>query len=612
MELPPSRRLRLAAHGLHALLIILFAAASHAQTISGTVRDPETGAALRSMVVAAYTSTGTLQANVTTDVNGRFDLALPAGGYRVLAYDPAGTYATQFAGDAPSFEESPEIVIAGLQTFTINFSLRRGGTVSGMVLTSNGLRPGIVVAAYNLSGTRRGFTTTSGTGSYSIVLPPGDYKMAAYDDAAAFAPAFFRDRTSFAEADVVNVTAGRGLTGIDFLLQPGARVAGAITDGSGAPIANATVVAYTASGQVVAFATTGNDGKFLMTLPLGTYRFVAVDTSFTYAAGFLGEAASFDASPAITLSAGQFRSDLSFRLTKGGLVEGRVIDAATGAGIAGITVAAYNPDGSMRTFVITDANGRYVLLLPPGDFRIAAFDPSLTFATQFYAGQNSFLRAVSITATVGQRVTLQPFALSHAGRVAGVVADDRNGAPLAGVVVAAYDSDGILVASTTTSATGNYRLALPAGAYRLIGFDPQLLYAPGYTGGATSFDTSAPVTVTADADTRNDLRLLRGTRVSGTVLDDERRPVSGIQVTALDLSQNRTASATTAADGSFQFALVPGRYKLVAIDPAGRYRISYFGGPTFSDAAALTVDATGAPRVTIIVQRFSRRRAVRH
>ncbi|HEY3057214.1 MAG TPA: carboxypeptidase regulatory-like domain-containing protein [Thermoanaerobaculia bacterium] len=589
----------------------LLGASANAQSINGTVREAQTGAPLRSMVVAAYTSAGALQANATTDANGRYDIALPAGRYRVLAYDPTGTFATQFAADAPSFEESPETVIVALQSVTINFALQRGGMVSGIVLTSGGARAGLIVAAYNLSGTRRGFTSTSSSGAYSLVLPPGNYKIAAYDDAGAFAPAFFRDRTNFAEADIVTVTAGRS-TGADLFLQLGARVSGTVTNSSGAPVANAIVIAFSATGSFVTFTTADANGAFMLTIAPGTYRFVAVDNSFTYAAGFLGGASSFESSPPISLAAGQVRSDLSFRLERGGLVAGRVVDATTGAGIAGITVAAYNPDGTQRTFVTTDANGGYVLLLPSGNFKIAAFDSLLVYATQFYPQQISFAQAPWISIAVGQTTSLQPLMLSKGGHVSGTVSDQLTAAPVKGALVAAYAADGSLVATATTSEAGAYRLVLTPGAYRLVAFDPHLLYAPAYLNAATSFDASSPLTITVSTDAKADFALRRGTLVRGSVVDNSGLPAAGIAVTALDLNGDRVASATTVADGSFQLALVPGTYKFVAVDPAGRYRIEYYGGATFADAAKVTVDATDAPRVALTVHLASRRRAARH
>ncbi|GAC1438753.1 MAG: hypothetical protein NVSMB68_10400 [Thermoanaerobaculia bacterium] len=591
--------------------VIFTAAAVRAQTISGTVRDAENGPPLASMVVEAYTPTGTLQARTTTDANGHYDLAVPAGSYRVLAYDQAGTYATGFAGDAPSFEESAPVTVKSGATVTLDFLLHHGVTISGRVTTNGGMRS-FTVAAYNLSGTRRGFIATNDSGSYSIVLPPGSYKFVAYDDAGAFAPSFFRDQSSFTAADIVTVAAGRAAPAVDFFLQLGAHVSGSVTDSNGNPIANASVLAYSAEGKFVSFATTTADGRFTMTLTPGAYRLVAVDNAFKFAAAFLGGAASFENSQVLRLIAGQVTSNLTFLLEPGGLVAGRVVDAVSGAGIAGITVAAYNPDGSSRTFVTTDANGRYVLLLPPGNFRIAAFDPSLIYATQFYPQGTSFFAAVVISSTAGSSISLQPLSLVHGGRVSGIVTDGINHGAIGGAVILAYDTNGNLTGRTTSASNGTYRLVLPPGSYRVVASDPQLFYAPGYSGGATNFDEATTLKIAADTDTTADFALQRGTLVSGSVVNASHEPVAGLEVTILDLNGNRVASATTAADGTFKLAVAAAAYKILIADPAGRYASSYFGGSTFGSASIFNVDATGAPPLTVSVQSISRRRAVHH
>ncbi len=602
--------------GIRALLpavVVLIPLSAVAETITGTVRDALNGVPLRSMVAAAYNSAGGVQANTTTDITGRYELTVPAGSYRVLAYDPLGAFATQFADDAPSFEESPVTVVSGPQPVTVNFALKRGGTVSGTVITSGGIRPGFTVAAYNLSGTRRGTTLTGAGGAYSMVLPPGTYKMVTYDDAGAFAPAFYRDRQTFTDADVLTVTAAQTVSNIDFFVQLGARLAGAVTDAaSGGAVPGAVVLAYNASGFQITFAIAGPDGRFVMTVPPGSYRFVAVDPAYKLAAGYPNGASSFEGSPEFVLAGGQNRNDLNFRLEPGGRVTGTVIDAKTGAGLRNITVAAYNGDGSLRTFVNTDANGDFTLLLPPGDFRIAAFDVALIYATQFYAQSKSFAGAVGVASSVGQIVTLQPFTLSHGGHIAGTVTDPVTGARISGAVVSAYDTLGLLIATTTTFSAGTYRLILPAGSYRLIAYDRQLRYAPAFAGGAPNFESISPVTIAADADATLNFTLRRGTVVSGSVTEESHEPIAGMQVDALDLNRNRVASATTAADGSFRLAVVPGNYKFMAWDPDGRYRTSFMGGTSFETATTISVEATGAPRVIVIVDPPARRRAVRH
>jgi Carboxypeptidase regulatory-like domain len=593
-----------------ALFFSFSAIAAHGQMFTGTVSDAANGSVLQSMVVAAYTTSGVPQTNTTTDAAGHYILPVPSGQYRVLAYDPIGTYATEFTNDASSFEESPLTAVQTDQVVTMNFALRRGVTVSGSVGTSLGFPGGLTVAAYNLTGTRRGFTPTNAVGIYSLVLPPGTYKLVAYDDAGTFAPAFFRGQASFTDADPVTVNVGQSVPSIDFFLNLGSRISGIVTDAGGVPLANVSVLAYSSDGKYFTFVFTGSDGHFSITLPHGSYRFVAIDDAFTFAAGFTSGATSFESSPVITVSEGQSRSDLVFRLECGGLITGRVLDPS-GAGIVGITVAAFNTDGTMRTFVTTDASGKYVLLLPPGAFRISALDPSLVYATQFYPQQKSFAGSVAIAAAIGQSSTLTPFTLSRGGRVSGTVVDQNTHAAIGALVIQAYDSSGFQVGSTTTSADGTFKMVLPGGFYRLVAADPKLLYAPGYVGGAASFDGENLIAVNVDGVTTANFSLSRGTLVIGSVVDESHQPIGGVEVSALDSAQNRVATVTTARDGSFRISLIPGSYRFLADDPAGRYITSYAGGTTFASAAMVSIDATGAPSQTISMPDASRRRSVR-
>jgi len=591
-------------------IVLPLAAAAQTSTIRGVVSDAASGMPLPAMIAAAYDANGNVFRQETAST-GQYSLDVPQGTYRVLAFDPLGAFATGFNGDAPSFEESAPTVTAPGQTVTVNIGLHLAGHVKGTVSTSGSLPPHLTVAAYNLSGTRRGTTQPDSTGNYSIVLPPGTYNMVAYDDDGAFAPTFFNERQTFAAATPITVTAQATIGNISFSLQLGARFAGIVTDTTDAPIANAVVLAYNAAGVQITFAIAGSDGMFSLTVPAGTYRLVAFDPAFVFATGFLNGANSFDSSPPIALSGGQARTDLVFRLQRGGNVTGTVIDSTTVAGIRGISVAAYNPDGTQRTFVTTDANGKYVLLLPPGNFRIVAFDPTLVYAAQFYSQSTNFAHATAVTPSAGQTVTLQPFTLSAGGHVAGTVTDATTGIPVAGATVSAYDDSGNLVTNATTASDGTYRLVVLPGRYRLIAFDPQLRYAPAYAGGVVTFNAIAPLSVTTDVDTHMSFALQRGTQVSGTVVDHLHAPVADVIITALDLNENPIETAISASDGSFRLSLVPGPYKFAASDPNRRFPTVYFGGPTFATATIVTVDAaTGAPRLTVIVPTATKRRSV--
>lgn len=588
-------------------LLLPVSAAAQVGAIAGVVVDADSKNPLPAMTVAAYAPDGVHVFSAKTDLAGKYTLDVPVGSYHVLAFDQLGNFATGFSADAPSFEESPQTGVASGQTVIVNLSLHLGGKIAGTVTPTAGLTP--VVAAYNLSGTRRGFTSAN-KGNYSIVLPPGTYKVVAYDDNQVFAPSFFNQKQTFASADPVTVTAQTTVTNISFALQIGARTAGVVTDVSGNPIANAVVLAYNSSGLQMSFAITAADGTFSMTLPPGAYRFVAIDPSFVFAAGYVNGANSFDQSPVVNIVGGQARGDLAFRLDRGGNVTGFVTDATTGAGIPNATVAAYNNDGTQRTYVMSDANGKYVLLLPPGTFRIAAFDAALTYAAQFYPQSTNFGHANPIAVATGQKTTLQPLTLSRGGHFRGTVAD-QTGAPVPGATVSAYDDGGNLVTSVTTSADGSYRLVVPPDSYRLLAFDPQLRFAPAYAGGVVTFSAIKPVAVSVDgAEPVISFSLKHGTLVSGTVFDERHAPVPDIVVMALDANQNPIENAISDTTGAFKLSLVPAQYKFLAFDPNGHYGKVYMGGASFADATTITVDATGAPRLSITVPVSPKRRSV--
>jgi hypothetical protein len=77
-------------------------------------------------------------------------------------------------------------------------------------------------------------------------LPPGSFKLVAFDDGGDFAPQFFEDARSFDDATVVAVTRNRKINGVSFQLQRGARLSGTVKDAAtGLRLAAKDVFAYT-------------------------------------------------------------------------------------------------------------------------------------------------------------------------------------------------------------------------------------------------------------------------------------------------------------------------------------------------------------------------------
>ncbi len=595
---------------------VLVARVLPAATISGTVTDADLRTPLGSMVVAAYSAAGSLVSTATTDSLGRYSVGVPTGSYHVLAYDQQGAYATSFGNDTDSYETSPLITVTGTLS-GINFALRRAGSIWGTVIGVATGRPlaSITVAAYNIgSGTRRGFAQTDSGGVYSLALSPGQYKVAAYDEPGLFATRFFFEQATFATATPVAVTASSATAGVAFNLDFAGHLAGMITDAEiGVVLPGVTVSAYTADGASIA-ATTVSDtsGNYTLNVPAGTYKIVAADATGTYAAGFADDANSFAATESTLVKPAQLRDNIRVPLHRAGTVTGYVKDRS-GSPLLAITIAAYNTDGSQRTSVQTDANGGYSLALPPGSFRIVAYDNTVIYATQFYPGRNLFRTANPIAISTGQIVAGVDFLLTRGARFTGSIVDAATQLPLSGISIAGYDTDGNLVTPAITDASGNYALVLPAGTFTLVAFDTQLRYVTAFSGGASNYESSSLFQVDWNSSRGVDFALSRGIRVSGTVVDPFLRGISGVQVDALDLNGNRVASATT-IDRTFDLMLKPNTYKLLANDPLQRFRPSFFSGAaSLADATPVVVQTNGVSMpLTFILARGDRRHAAPH
>lgn len=574
-----------------------------AGTITGTVTAAETRQPLRSMAVAAYDATGSLRGTATTDATGLYVLSLAAGQYRVLAFDPAGAYAVAFDGGAESFETSPLVALGATETRTIDFVLLTAGSVSGIVLSPTGANvANAIVEAYNLSGTRRGFTTTNAQGSYSLVLPPGEYKLVAYDQGGAFAASFYRDALNFLTATPVGVSARVVRAGIDFRLGVAARATGTVIDASTmTPLASIDVYAYTDTGLGVAKTSTDANGVFRFALPPGRYRFVAADPARMYGPSYYSGKRSFTNADVVELIAGQTMPGVQFALGRAGVLGGRVTNAA-GAALVGIVVAAYNADGTLHTSTTTDTDGRWELAVAPGAIRLAAFDVALSYVTEFYAQRQSFAIADAVNVAAGDRISNFDFSLDRGGRFTGVVTDAVTNQLLGGIRIAAYDSAGLLVGEATTRSDGTYAMVVPAGAHRLLAFDEQLRYATAYAGAARTFEATVPRQVDAGATATANFALVRGVKVTGTVKDRAGASLGGIEIFALDMAGNHVAS-TVANAGAFSLVVLPENYRFLARDPAGRY----------VDATTTVVVREGLPtEIAFVLSGASKRRSARH
>lgn len=593
--------------------LLALAGAVQAASISGTVTD-SAGSRLRDMTVVAYDPAGILVASASTNSQGRYTLGVQGGSFHVLAFDPAGNFATRFYVDAPSFEDSLTITLGGSESRSgVDFALTRGGIVAGRVTSTSGAPlAGVTVAAYNLDGSRRGFTGTNGAGLYSLLLPPGIYKLAAFDGSGQYATGFFDDQPTFQTATEMAVSAFLS-SQADFGLALAARVSGTLVDATGgAPLAGRIVTAYTVAGTPVASVVSNTAGQFTLSLPAGVYKLIAEDPVGTYAPGFFPAANSFERAEEITLAAGESLEGLAFPLTVSGLLSGSVVEAGTGAPLK-MSVAAYNLDGTLRALTGTDSLGRFLLLLPPGDYKLAAYDELSLFVTQFFLGKNNFPEATPSRVLRGAETSGVDFMLTRGVQVSGRVRDASNGLPLMGISVAAYDGSGALAGVTRTGITGNWAMALLPGQYRFAAFDPSLRFATSFFVATPYFSDAAIVELGNGNVSGVSFELNRGRVFTGRVQSMAGEPLADIVVLTYDLSGRQVSSTMTDGEGRFSVVVSPGTYKLAASDPQRRYASCFYENAyQFADATPIVVSESGpVPNVEIRLTRHAgRKRAV--
>ncbi len=382
-------------------------------------------------------------------------------------------------------------------------------------------------------------------------------------------------------------------------------IRGTVTEvGSGAPVSGAWVAVLRASDQnVVAGATTADDGTFAVGVAAGSYFLYLLDTVGGHAPGLFG------APTTVTVTSGAVtRADPTMAATRGS-VAGTVTDHETSAAIPGAWVVALSgATAAPETATTADGSGHYTLSgLAAGPHLLAFLDPSGGHAPSFYPHAPDAGRASVVTVPAGGAAAASA-ALDAATGIAagaplsGTVREAGGDAGLPGVlVVVLRAADYRFARATVTDEAGRYEADLAPGDYRVGFVDTTGRRAMAWHDhrAYSALDASTPVTVPGVVDAALD----PGTgSVAGTIVDDPSgAPLGCTWVVVIGADGNIAGGAVTGADGRYTVdGLRPGTYRAVMVDPTGgrvqeywRDSASYAGATTFSvapGAAAVVVD----------------------
>ena len=473
-----------------------FDAAPAAAALSGTVMQDGSSTPLGGVPVRAYAG-DLLVASGTTNGLGRSSVTVPAGAYRVRTDVTPANYVDEWqdgrcvgcAGTSPVVVVGSGATIGGL-----NFSLAPGGAISGRIACATTtadftVPPGISV--FNSAGVlvRRGespFGVCTPTGVDYLIsgLAAGQYYLLARDTPfVAFGTrpsgGILIDKLygeipcAAVDCDVrrgapVTVTAGGTTTGIDFGMTKGASFGGfagseklTIFDDRGVELTGVIRLVLGLSQQVVGLPPGTYFVKFGNQLHSGITCHDCPPTSGTPIIIRPG-----DGSLPVT-SGGD--TSLNFGTPPVRRIGGTIADAVGSAPLSTIGVEVVTGAGQLVARAVTDMFGRYsVGPLAPGTYYVRTSNDR-GYVDEVYDNQLCATcdprTGSPVTVGAGSDVAGIDFALAAGGIISGAVAD-TDGLALASVPVSLFSGGGALIGRTTSSAAGQFRIALPAGTYR--------------------------------------------------------------------------------------------------------------------------------------------------
>lgn len=594
--------------------------------ISGTVTMADTGNALSDRFVTVYDAHGNqVWSFANTDIDGEFQLVgLPSGSYYVQVHGRdyidqvySGVECAKYWCDVT--EGKAVAVIAGESVAGIDFTLDRGGSISGVV---KALDTGLPLGGHSIKIYAEGEESVvahefsaQDDGSYAVMgLPAGDYFVVA-EGAGDYIGQYFGGPLcvgwcSRPSGTLVTIVKGQDSAGIDLLLTKGGMIRGVVSSAEGgAPVVNARVsVGDVAGGSVW----TNSQGEYQIGgLVTGDY-YVQVSTN-----GHGGMAygdvpcpsVDCDLSQASTVEVvqGQIVDGINITMAPTGSIAGTLRDQATGLGLGYQLVEAYSWDGRPAGDAWTNERGAYHIDgLLPGAYFVAG-PVNSDYIRTIHGGPECLgpwrcmlVLATAVEVLPDQDTTGIDLVSRKGGEISGVVTDADSGTPLSNVYIEAYG--GAYSGNAYTDGQGGYRISgLPPGTYTILAHDGRTHSRQAYGDYPCDGcnielldDTGISVTTgqsISGIDFALNAKQVPDTGISGRVIaGDTGRPLKGIHIGIRDPDGMGVASAVTDGEGRYRAALPPGDY-YVEVHPKEYVAEHYDGAPCLNHFCD-TVDGT--------------------
>jgi RHS repeat-associated protein len=567
--------------------------------ITGTVTDGASKLPVTGATVTAYMTSGSSVTSATTNAKGEYALErLTGGSYKVGFNATEQNLVPQYFEDKGALYEAGAVsVTTGSTTPGINAALQAGGGLSGTISNATTKAPlaSASVSIQASSGSYVAIGYTNAKGQYSVKgLAEGSYKV--YFNAYGFESQYYNGRKNLAEADLVSVTAGAVVTGIDAAMRSLGSIAGTVTDaGTHSTVDGVEVCAYNQSETYYApCVSTGPGGNYTIGgLPTGTYK-VGFFASGEYLAQYYDDKESIEKADTIDVG-NEPVTGIDAALQLAGHVKGKVTGKTSGEPLSEIEVCADAISGNyLGGCATTASDGSYDIGgLATGSYRVEFVPETGTsnYLSQYYDGKSKSSEADAVAVTAGAATEEIGAALVEGGQITGRITSIGAKTPLAHAGACAYAPEGEAYRCGYTNSEGEYTInGLPSGKYVVYFYPTEGAYAYQYYKEATKEAEATLVDVSTGATAKGiDGQLPASGRITGRVTSAaSAKPLSGIEVCALSSEGAIQSCTSSGTSGEYVLAgLSAGKHKVEFRSGSQSYETQYYNAKASLEEADL-------------------------
>jgi len=442
---------------------------------------------LQGWTVQLLNSAGTVVTTATTDANGNYTLAgVGPGSFTIKEVLKPGALQTAPASPGTFSLSTSSGTNESGDDFGDFIPVSLGGEVfndingSGAKVTSDSGLQGWTVELLNQTGALLASTTTDGNGHYTFAgVGPGTFTIEEVRQGG-----WTQTFPSASGTHTVTVGTDNGVS-LDFgNFQLATLIGQAFNDlnGNGAKdagdtgLSGWTIQLLNGAGGIVQTAVTDANGNYIFTsIGPGTFAIKEVLQS-----GWFLTTPGAGGMYSVTTASGQVVANENFGDFQSATISGEVFNDLSGSGsisggdpgLRNWTIQLFNAGGNLVTSTFTDANGNYSLTgVGPGTYTVSEVAQAGWLQT-FPATPGS----QSVTTSSGQIAANQNFGNFQAASIRGEVFVDQNGdGILAGAdtgrqgwtIQLVNPGTGVVLATQTTNANGDYSFTVLPGTYRL-------------------------------------------------------------------------------------------------------------------------------------------------